>query len=137
VGKGVVVAIHGPAFRSYYQSHYPLLRRFLDDAISALEAPGLIRVDGPWWIEMAARKKGDRMLIQLVNRSCSGYTSPSRHVVESVPDTGPFAVSVPVAQKPKRCYMAPDEAGVEWTWKDGILTARISGLAIHNVLVIE
>jgi len=33
--------------------------------------------------------------------------------------------------------MAPDETGLEWTWKEGVLTAKVDGLAIHNVLVIE
>lgn len=136
-GKGVVVALHGPVFRNYYQSHYPGLRRFLGDMIAALDAPGLARVGGPWWIEMAARTKDGRMLIQFVNRSAGGYLSPNRHMVEDVPDTGPFTVTLPVAEKPKRCFLAPDEAGLEWTWKDGVLTAEIAGLHIHNVLVVE
>jgi hypothetical protein len=33
--------------------------------------------------------------------------------------------------------MAPEDVGLEWTWRDGKLTAKIAGLAIHNVLVIE
>jgi hypothetical protein len=33
--------------------------------------------------------------------------------------------------------MAPDETGLNWAWKDGVLTAHVSGLGIHNVLVIE
>lgn len=137
VGKGVVVAIHGPVFRAYYDGHYPMLRRFIGDAAAALNAAGLARRDGPWWVEMSARKKDGKMLIQFVNRSCAGTQSPSRHMVEHVPDAGPFTVTIPVAQKPKRCHMAPDETGLEWTWKDGVLTAQIAGLSIHNVLVIE
>jgi len=137
IGKGVVVAIHGPVFRDYHASHYPRLRRFLGDTLNALDTPGAIRMLGPWWIEMSARTKDGRTLLQFVNRSCSGYTAPNRHTVEDVPNTGPFTVVVPRAEKPVRCYMAPDETGVEWTWKDGVLTVSVSGLQIHNVLVIE
>jgi len=136
-GKGSVVAIHGPVFRSHYQSHYPGLRRFIGDMLTRLNSPQLISLDGPWWIEMSARKKDDRVLIQFVNRSSAGHLAPDRHVVEDVPDAGPFSVTVPMKQEPARCYMAPDEVGLEWTWSDGQLTAKISGLAIHNVLVIE
>lgn len=135
--KGVVVAIHGPVFRSYYASHYPRLRRFLGDALAALETPGIIRLDGPWWIEMSARQRDGKKMIQFVNRSAAGYLAPDRHMVESVPDSGPFSITIPLAERPRRCYMAPDETGLEWTWKDGVLTAKISGLEIHNVLVIE
>jgi len=137
VGDGAVAAVHGPVFRSYHQSHYPRLRRFIGDVFQALDAPGLIRIEGPWWIEMAARQRDGRLLVQFVNRGAAGYLAPNRHTVEHVPDTGPFTVTVPIDERPRRCYLAPDEAGLEWTWRDGVLTARISGLAIHNVLVIE
>lgn len=137
VGSGTVVAAHGPLFREYHQSHYPGLRRFVGDLLDALEAPGLIEVHGPWWVEMSARQKDGRTLIQLVNRSAAGYLAPNRHMVEHVPDAGPFTVTVPLDEPPRRCYLAPDEAGLEWTWKDGLLTAQVAGLAIHNVLVVE
>ena len=144
VGEGVVVAIHGPVFRAYLKGHYPRLRRFIGDAINALDARGIIHVNGPRSIEMAARKNGDRMLIQFVNRASGANLSPNRHMVEHVPDAGPFSVTIPIDHRPARCYMAPDETGIEWTWtagggpeESGMLAVEVSGLAIHNVLVIE
>ena len=137
VGKGVVVAIHGDLFESYLQSHYPGTRRFIGDMISALDAAPLIHVNSPWWVEMAARKKAGKTLIQFVNRATGGYLSPSRHMVEEVPDAGSFTVTIPMPEKPKKCFLAPDEAGLEWSWNAGVLTAKVGGLQIHNVLVIE
>jgi len=137
IGKGIVIAVHGPVFRSYHQDHYPTLRRFIGDVLEALDAPGLIRMDGPWWIEMSARKKDGRTLIQFVNRSSAGYTAPNRHMVEQVPPSGSFTVTLPRVEKPKRCYMAPDETGLEWTWNAGLLTVKIAGLDIHNALIVE
>jgi len=137
VGAGQVAAVYGPIFRVYHESHYTRLRWFVRDVIDRFDTPGLMRVDGPWWIEMAARQKDGRMLIQLVNRSASGYLAPNRHLVEHVPDTGAFTVTIPMAQRPTRCFMAPDAVGLDWTWADGVLTARIGGLGIHSVLVVE
>jgi hypothetical protein len=137
VGNGRVATFHGPVFKAYHQAHYPLLRQFIGDAIAALDGQGLIHLEGPWWIEMSARKKEGKTLIQLVNRAGAGHLAPNRHMVESIPDTGPFSVTIPVPEKPKRCHLTPDEEGLEWTWKGGVLTARISGLAIHNALAIE
>jgi hypothetical protein len=137
VEQGVVVAIHGPIFDAYHAAHYPLTRRFIGDALAALDAPNLIRLDGPWWIEMSARQREGQQLIQFVNRSASGYTAPDRHMVENVPDAGSFTITIPGTERPRRCYMAPDETGLEWSWEKGLLTARIGGLGIHNVLVIE
>ena len=137
VGQGVVVAVHGPIFRAYHQAHYPRQRRFVGDMLNALGAANVIRVDGPWWVELSARHKDERMLLQFVNRSSSGHLTPNRHMVEHVPDAGPFTVTIPVAQRPSRVFMAPDETGIEWTWQDGVLKVQIAGLAIHNVLAVE
>lgn len=136
-GNGAVAAIYGPVFREYHAAHYPRLRQFIGDTLEQLDTRGMIRLDGPWWIEMSAREKDGRLLIQFVNRSAAGYLAPDRHTVEQVPNTGHFSVSIPLAQRPKRCFLAPDEAGLEWSWRDGILDARIADLAIHNVLVVE
>lgn len=137
VGEGVVVGIPGPIFRSYHASHYPRVRRFIGDAFAALDAPYLFRVEGPPHIEMSARRKDGRLLIQLVNRASAGHQAPNRHMVEHVPRTGPFTVTGPMAKRPNRVHLAPDPEGVEWTWKDSVLTVRVADLHIHNVLVIE
>jgi Alpha-L-fucosidase len=137
VGEGVVVAVHGPVFRAYHEAHYPRVRRFIGDMLDALDAPSVMRMHGPWWIEMAARRKDGRRLVQFVNRASSGHLTPNRHMVEHVPDAGAFTVTIPMDQRPTRCYMAPDQTGLEWTWSDGVLTAEIVGLGIHNVLVVE
>lgn len=136
-GEGRVAAIHGPIFRNYYGCRYPLMRRFIADVVAALDTSRLIQVQGPWYIEMAARTKDGKHHLQFVNRGVSGYLSPHRHMVEHVPDAGPFTVTLPLAERPKRCYTAPDTVGVEWTWNDGVLTVNIAGLHIHNVLIIE
>ncbi len=136
-GDGAVVALYGPVFAAYYSAHYPRLRSFIGEALTALNPKNLIHIEGPWWVEMSARQRDGKRYIQFVNRSAAGYLAPDRHMVEHVPDAGPFTVTVPLPEKPKRCYLAPDEAGLEWTWNEGVLTARISGLSIHNVLVIE
>lgn len=137
VGAGRVVAIHGPVFRSYLRDHYPLLRQFIGDALAQLGQKNLIHVDGPWWVEMVARKRDGKQLIQFINRSAGGYTAPNRHVVESVPNTGAFTVRIPMEARPKRCHLAPDATAADWNWTDGLLTVKIAGLEIHNVLVIE
>ena len=113
------------------------MRRFIGDMVEAAQPAGLAKVDGPWHIEMALRQKGEQTLVQFVNRGVSGYLSPNRHVVENVPDAGSFTVTVSLAAKPTRCYMAPDRVSLDWHWQDGMLTATVGGLHIHNVMVIE
>ena len=136
-GAGMVAAIHGPVFRAYYRCHYPRLRRFLGEVAQSLAGGRLAQLRGPWWVEMALRTKDGHVLAQLVNRASAGHQSHDRHMVEYVPDAGSFTLTIPMESQPKRCYWSPDEAGLEWSWSEGMFTARIGGLAIHNTLVIE
>ncbi|NLN93045.1 MAG: hypothetical protein GX130_07055 [Candidatus Hydrogenedens sp.] len=137
VGEGRVAAIYGDIFTNFFHCRYPGLRHFIGDTVEALETENLIRSQTPWFVEMAAREKDGRKLIHFVNRSVGGYLSPNRHIVESVPDTGSFSITIPLSEKPKRCYMTPDPVGLDWSWRDGVLQANIGGLHIHNILVIE
>ncbi|MCL4219494.1 MAG: hypothetical protein KJ052_21145, partial [Candidatus Hydrogenedentes bacterium] len=136
LGNGVVVAVHGPVFRAYYQAHYPALRGYIGDMIAALGAE-LIHADAPPSVEMSARRKEGKLLIQFVNRDASPSLSPSRHMVEHVPASGPFSVTIPCPEKPRRCYLAPDVEGLDWAWSEGTIEARIADLQIHNVLIVE
>ena len=136
-GNGMVAAIYGPVFRNYYNCNYPAMRRFIGDTVTAVESADLIRMHGPWFIEMAARAKENTICLQFVNRGVSGYLSPKRHMVEQVPDSGGFTVTVPLSERPRRCFMAPDPTGLDWTWENGLLNVTISGIHIYNILVIE
>jgi len=136
--SGNVVVIPGPVFRAYRQAHYPRVRSFIGQAMLALGVDAqLMRREGPAWIDMAARKKDGRLLIQLTNLSSANPLSPERHIVEEVPYTGSFRVRIPLPQPPKKCYTAPDETGLRWHWGEGQLRVTVNNLYIHNVLVVE
>ena len=65
VGEGVVVAIHGPVFTNYYKAHYPGLRRFIGDAMAALDAPGLMKREGPGGSRCPPGKRREGSLFSL------------------------------------------------------------------------
>jgi len=138
LGKGAVLVIPGPIFQSYFQAHYPRIREFVGTCLQALDVGDrLIRREGPAWIDVAARKKGGRLLIQLTNLASSNPLSPNRHMVEDVPVTPPFRLRIPLEASPKACYTAPEKISVRYAWRDGVLWVDLENLYIHNVLVIE
>jgi hypothetical protein len=136
-GQGLVVAAHGPIFENYYHGHYTRIRAFIGELLDKAAGGRLIRLEGPPSVELAARRKGGRMLLQCINRSSANRKAPNRHMVEHVPQSGPFTVTAPMKQKPRNCRMAPSPVGMEWSWDDGVFTARVDGIHIHEVLVIE
>jgi hypothetical protein len=53
------------------------------------------------------------------------------------PAVGPFAVRLRTPQKPVAVRWQPVNQPLEWSWRDGLLTATVPSLEIHGVLVVE
>ena len=46
VGKGAIIAVHGPIFRDYYTDHAPALREFIGRLVESLDIPWAATVKG-------------------------------------------------------------------------------------------
>ena len=57
--------------------------------------------------------------------------------LDPYPAAGPFAVHLRTPQKPAAVRREPSGQPLEWSWRDGVLTATVPSLEIHGVLVIE
>ncbi len=137
VGKGRVALIPGPAFEAYARTHYPRLRSFLGQVVGAAASKLAVEADAPPSVHLTLRRKGGKLLVNLYNLSALPALGPSNHMVEQVPVVGPVTVRVRCPQAPEKVSLAPDRGGLWWEHKAGVLEARIEGLHIHNVLVIE
>jgi YD repeat-containing protein len=57
--------------------------------------------------------------------------------MDPYPAVEPFVVRLRAPQQPSAVRWEPNGRKVEWTWRDGILTATVPGLQIHGALVME
>lgn len=135
VGKGWIVAAHGPLFRNYFKGHYPLLRRFIGDLIGRLEIPWTVTVDGPAWVEPVVRRQGERLVVNLINRGAGETLSPSRIMIEELPAAEEVVVRVRREQPPLEVTAVGAE--VAWSHHGGELLIAVPSVAIHSVIAIR
>jgi len=95
LGRGEVVYVAAPVFKSYcnYQSY--LLAGLLLELVDRLLPDPLVKVTAPAQVEMAAVRKGDDLIVHLVNHSSrerlGGYHWP---VTEYVPELRDVVVRI-------------------------------------------
>jgi len=137
VGKGAIIAVHGPLFRNYYTDHAPSLREFIGKLVDGLGIPWAASVDGPPQLEMILRQKEGKLLVNLINRGSGETLSANRNTVENLPPIANVFVRVRRASAPKSVTMVPADAKIGWTYKNGLLTVKVPQVDIHRVVVIE
>jgi hypothetical protein len=137
VGKGAIIAVHGPLFRNYYTDHAPSLREFIGKLVDGMGIPWAATVDGPPQLEMVLRQKDGKLLVNLINRGAGEALSANRNTVENLPPIDNVLVRVPRASTPKSVVIVPLDAKMTWAYKNGVVTIKVPQLDIHRVLVIE
>ena len=139
VGDGAVLAIHGPVFRDYFGDHDPRLRRWFGGLVSGLPIAWRVELDAPAWLEVVARRKDGRLLINLVNRGSGEMTYPRRVIVDELPPVRDVTLRVRCEARPARVTLQPGGTALEWTREEdeGIATVRVPSVDIHRVVVME
>ena len=137
VGRGAVIAVHGPLFRNYFAGHYPSLRDVIDDLVEDLGLPWEVTLEGPPTAEMVARRRGGTLLINLINRGAEETLSPTRSIVTGIMPIPHLTLRVRRDQAPKSITVVPESTRVSWWYEDGEVRVDIDQLAVHRVVVIE
>ena len=137
VGKGAIIAVHGPIFRNYYTDHAPSLREFIGKLVDELNIPWAATVEGPPQVEMVLRQKEGKLLVNLINRGAGEAFSANRNTVENLPPIENLLVRVPRTSAPKSVAIAPSDAKMTWAYKNGLVTIKVPQLDIHRVVIIE
>jgi hypothetical protein len=65
LGRGSVVAVHGPLFENYFRGHYPSLRDFIRQLIDRMAVDWLVTLDAPPRLELVLRQKDGRLLVAI------------------------------------------------------------------------
>ena len=137
LGKGAIIAVHGPLFRNYYTDHAPSLRDFIGKLVDGLGIPWTATLEGPPQLEMILRQKEGKLLVNLINRDSGEALAANRVTVENLPPIENVVVHVPRSSAPKSVVIAPSDAKMTWAYKNGLVTIKVPQLDIHRVVIIE
>lgn len=137
VGKGAILAIHGPVFRDYAHGHYPLLREFIASLIDGLGIPWRVTVNGPPRLELVLRQKDNKLMVNLINRGSGEALSALRTIPSELPPILDVQVDIRHPQQPKSVSLEPGRERVKWEYENGRVSVRVPRVDIHRILVIE
>lgn len=137
VRGGSVTAIHGPFFNDYAARHYPTQRRLFRELIEGLEIPFTVEATEDPRLEVVARRHGDTLRVNLINRGAGETLSPTRVTVDALPPLLDVTVRIRRPVVPRTVSLDPSDQRMEWEYDDSILTVTIPRVEIHEVLTVS
>jgi hypothetical protein len=151
-GAGRVVYFAGMPGRAYFQRGYPHCRHMLNNALfwAAGERPP-IELDGGMGLKLTAFRQStrDRLIVHLVNlQAVPGHnvqTQPTRRAgqlnwaypIEEIVPAYDVQLRVARSNRPRRVYLAPHGAEMEYDFVDGWLCVTVPKVAYHAMVVVE
>lgn len=139
VGRGRVLAVHGPVFREYYAAHCPRLRRLLGGLFDGLGIRWRVELDAPARMEVVTRRKDGRLLVNLINRGAGETTYPQRMIIDELPPVENVVLRVRSEGRPAAVTLQPGDTPLTWRYNQrrDVATVRVPRVDIHRVVAID
>ncbi len=137
VGEGLVVAVPGPLFGYFADTHYPRTRKLVGQLIGALHPEMLVTMEAPARVHLMLRRKGNQLILHLLNTGTGHPLAPSAVVVEDVPRVGPVKLFVKLGGAPRSVYLAPAMEGLAWTWDGSGVHIGVESIGIMDSVIVE
>ena len=137
VGLGTVAYIPADVCRDFERNRYPLIRAFLGEVTRKAVGALPISVKAPLCVDVALRRKGDRTIIHLVNRSSGIPNQPNNGAIDEIPAVGPIVVKIKTPNPPTSVKAAWGETEPVWNHRAKTLTITLPGLHIHEAIIIS
>lgn len=137
VGTGSIAAIHGLIFRDYFHTHFPNIRELVGGLVHGLDIPWDVTVDAPARLEVIARQKGGKTMVNLVNRGAGETLYGQRAIVTELPPVENISLRVRQSAAPRQVKLAPSGTPLEWTFDAGVVTIAVPRVEIHDIVVLD
>lgn len=138
VGAGTVIYVAMPVFGEYWRNQNPYLAELILNLVDRMLPRPLARVDTRAQVEMVAVRKGDDLIVHLVNHSgrerLLGYWYP---LTEYMPIIRDIAVSIRIDTRTPSIRLEPSGATVGYTVEDGYARFGVEALEFMESVVVE
>jgi putative glycosyl hydrolase-like family 6 (GHL6) protein/glycosyl hydrolase family 42 (putative beta-galactosidase) len=122
VGRGQVIYVAAPVCKSYLDHQNPALAQLVLDLVDRLLPDPIARTSTRAQVEMSLVRKGDDLIVHLVNHSgrerLGGYHYP---VTEYIPEIREIGVAVKAPSRPVKVLSVPDPRELAIEERDGYL----------------
>jgi alpha-L-fucosidase len=134
--RGRVVYVAADVFRDYQERRHPRMRDLIDKSLETLVKNRRLRVEAPPQVEATLRRKGESLIVNLINRSPGKDTARGNYYIESIPPLFNLAVDLEMKSKPKEVLIFPEQEKPDWNFENGRLKVNVRRLDIHRSVVV-
>ncbi len=132
-GKGSYTCIWVNTGEKYLLAQRFLVRDFWGDLVKEVFKP-MVRVTGSHLVDVNISRKGEELLVHLINTS-GAHGSEHTYIYDEITPLGNLELAVDLKGCPSRVEAVPAQP-VEWDWSEGVLHISVSSLDIYTILSI-
>jgi len=136
LGKGRIAAVWIALGENYNSKQTVAGRDFLAALTHELFPKPMVEVRGSRSVDVSLQRKGDRLLVNLVNTS-GPHANESIIAIGEVESLGPLKVTLRLAKKPRHLTLEPGAQKLDWRCRDGEVRLTVPRLDLHRVVVVE
>ncbi len=131
LGKGSVAYIAAPIFRACCNHESPHIAKLVFELLDMLLPEPMVRVSTRAQVEMSMVRKGDDLIVHLVNHSgrerVSGWVFP---VTEYIPEIRNIPVAIKIGKRKPKMRFVPEGKDVKYKEKDGYAHLKLPKLEV-------
>jgi hypothetical protein len=136
VEKGNVAYIAYPIFAAYaVHGNYPY-RLLVRNCLDRLLPDPLLRVGAPTSTEATVMRQKGRTIVHLL-QYCPERRAQGLDIIEDIVPIFRVPVSLRLARKPRRVYLAPARQALEFEYRDGRADVIVPEVSGHAMVVFE
>lgn len=136
-GSGKVVFVPAAVFRDFRRNRYPLTRKFVGQLMNRLAGRRLIRGRGPSFVDLVCRRKGNRLLIHLLNRANGVPSDPGNGAVVDIPAARRLTLEIPLPHAPRSVWGRYVDVETLELFHHRRCYVFVHDLHVHGAVVVE
>lgn len=133
VGKGRIGTTTFNMGADYLKTGDASLRLFLNGIVRQMFTEPLVEVAGSNDVDVTVARNQGKLLVHLVN---TGGPHRTQAIIEAITPVAQLAVTIRLAARPANVRLEPSGKTPPFDYHDGKLTLSVSGLAIHETVVV-
>ena len=135
-GKGEIAAAHLEMGKASAIRSAPVLRDFLGALVKEIFPNPMVTVSGSHQVDVTLNKKGDTLILNLVNVS-GPHDNDKVMAFDEIQQVGPLKIRMQLKVQPKKVMLQPENVALKFNYMDGTMYCELPVLKIHEMVVVD
>ncbi|MDT8390449.1 MAG: hypothetical protein RRC34_08085 [Lentisphaeria bacterium] len=135
LGQGEIAAVTMNMGERYGSARTTVARDFLQSIVRHFMPDPMVSVSGSHLVAVSLLRQKGALMVNLINTG--GPHHGGCYTFDELPPVGPIDISVRLDQSPRRVTLQPGNRRLKWSYEAGILTVKVPGVEVHDIVEIR